>query len=469
MPEPPPILIRNAELDGSPGRDLLAARGRIVAIGAGLEAPPDAEVLDAAGGALLPGLTDHHLHLAALAAARASSSCGPPEVTDADSLVRRLRVVTAGRDADVWIRGIGYHESVAGDIDAAWLDAAVADRPVRIQHRGGRLWVFNSRALEHLRPRPGDPLERIGGRLTGRLFDGDVWLRQRLGTAAFPDLGPVSQELAGHGITAVTDTTPHNGPETLELVGRARERGQLLQSVTMMGGADLDTAATPPGITRGARKFHLLESDLPDFDAVCAAVDGGHRAGRNAAFHCVTRAELVFALAALRAAGSRAGDRIEHASVTPPELLEELLDLGLTVVTQPVFVYQRGDHYLAQVASEDRPWLYRLRAFLEAGVPLAGSSDAPFGDPNPWLSMSAAVSRSTRSGRALGAGEALTPEQALALYTAPPQAPGARRGPLRVGETADLCLLAQSWARTRTDLTAADVRLTLASGRRIHG
>ena len=46
----------------------------------------------AAGGALLPGLHDHHLHLFALAAADASLRCGPPEV-------RNLRALADALDA----------------------------------------------------------------------------------------------------------------------------------------------------------------------------------------------------------------------------------------------------------------------------------------------------------------------------------------------------------------------------------
>jgi predicted amidohydrolase YtcJ len=143
------------------------------------------------------------------------------------------------------------------------------------------------------------------------------------------------------------------------------------------------------------------------------------QAPRAPFFHYVTRAELVYALGALREAGATALDRIEHASITPPELLEEVRALGLTVVSQPGFIAERGDAYPDQVEAADQPWLYRLRGFLEAGVPLAGSTDAPFGAADRWAAMQAAVSRRSAGGRVLGAGEALSPEQALALFTTP--------------------------------------------------
>ena len=151
--------------------------------------------------------------------------------------------------------------------------------------------------------------------------------------------------------------------------------------------------------------------------------------------------------------------------MTPPELLEEFRDLGLIVVSQPGFIAERGDQYLEAVDAADQPWLYRLKAFLDAGVPLAGSTDAPFGAAEPWQAMQAAVSRRSASGRVVGADEALSPEQALALFTALLDAPGRPLPRLEVGATADLCLLGSGWREARADLAAVRPRLTLRGGR----
>ena len=50
----------------------------------------------------------------------------------------------------------------------------------------------------------------------------------------------------------------------------------------------------------------------------------------------------------------------------PPELAEWIARLGLTVVTQPSFVRERGDSYLRDVDAADRAWLYRCRGALDA-------------------------------------------------------------------------------------------------------
>lgn len=457
------MLIRNAELHGQVRCDVRLATGRIEAIAERLAPVGDEPVLDAAGAALLPGLHDHHLHLYSLAASRASVACGPPQVHDAAQLGRALHEATLDA-ASPWLRGVGYHESVAGEIDRDWLDAHGPARPLRIQHRSGRLWLLNSLALQQVEVGFGaDPLERVQGRTTGRLYDADDWLRTRLPRQHL-SLHGVSRLLAGYGVTGLTDTTPQNNAASWQGFAAAQARGELLQKLMLMGDDSLDAFADQPGLVRGARKFHLHEHELPSFDALCADIRQSHRAGRGAAFHCVTRTDLVFALAALREAGGHAGDRIEHASVTPPEQLAELRAQGLTVVVQPHFISERGDQYAEDVAREDQPWLYRLRSLLDAGVPLAGGSDAPFGEPSPWAAMQAAVTRRTRSGVVMAVAEALSPEQALALFTTPLAAPGAAPRRIVVGEPADLCLLDRSWAVARADLAAVRVRQTWRDG-----
>lgn len=464
------MLIRNADLalaaDAGPLlRDVRVSGKRIEQIEASLKPIDDEPVLDAEGCALIPGLHDHHLHIVALAAAMQSLPCGPPHLNGSESLESALRAV--GTEAG-WLRGVGYHESVAGDIDRDWLDRHLPERPARLQHRSGRLWILNSAALSALGVRDdgagNDPFERVDGRLTGRLYDADDWFRHRLGSKR-PDLGQASLRLASRGITAMTDASHDNGPEDFDFFVGACERGELRQSVLLMGSASLESSMSSAQVRVGATKFHLHDHALPDFDSLCNDIRISHARGRNAAFHCVSRVDLAYALAALEAAGSAPGDRIEHASVTPPEALEAIQALGLTVVTQPLFVRERGDTYLIDVEPTDQPWLYRLRGFLDAGIPLAAGSDAPYGDADPWRSMAAAVDRRTGSGRPLGTAEALLPEQALGLFTSPLAHPGGDLVTLGPGVRADCCLLDRSWARAREDLAAVQVRLTLVDGR----
>ena len=134
------------------------------------------------------------------------------------------------------------------------------------------------------------------------------------------------------------------------------------------------------------------------------------------------------------------------------------------MVTQPNFVRERGDAYRVDVTPRDRSWLYRCRAFLEVGIPVGGGTDAPFGDPDPWAAMRAAVDRRTLGGAELGRDERITPEQALALFTTTAQAPGGAVRRVAAGERADLCLLDRPWADARETLDASHVIATFRDG-----
>lgn len=483
------MLIRRTELHGRIV-DVRIANGTVVEIGA-LTARGE-ETLDAEHGALLPGLCDHHLHLLAMAAAERSVLCGPPAVRTAQELATALS--RAESDEHGWVRGVGYTEEVAGPLDSAVLDRLHAGRPVRIQHRSGALWVVNTagaRALgvhepgqphvssntEALRPenaRPpaatpystepdtGQPRSADAAQPpastphgadhpgieagTGRLWRADGWLRDRLPASGPPDLRPVGERLARLGITHVTDATPD-----LDAVA-IRAMTALPQRVHLLGVPLGEPSAAP---------YKIIVSDeaLPALTDLVDRIRAVHVAGRPVAVHCVTREALILLLAALETAGARAGDRIEHGALIPRELIPQLRELGLTVVTQPGFVAHRGDGYLREVPAADRPDLYRARSLVDAGVPCALSSDAPYGPLDPWQVVAAAVSRRTESGKVLGAAERLTPEQALHGLLGRPDDPGGKRRRVAPGVPADLVLLrvplAAALARPSADLVAA--------------
>jgi predicted amidohydrolase YtcJ len=412
-------------------------------------------IVDAGGGLLLPGLHDHHIHLAALAAKAVSVPCGPPDVADVAALRRALAC-----PGDGWLRGVGYHESVAGMLDAAVLDDMAGQRPVRIQHRSGRLWFLNTRAIGELAQRAALPpgLDRA----TGRLFDEDGWLRATLAGTP-PDFGDVSAALTAKGVTGITDMSPANDPAMAAHFRAEQASGRLRQRVVLAGSLALADAAFDASLALGPAKLHLHEAAFPDLDEATDFVRHAHAQGRAVAVHCTTEAELVFALATIDAAGTLRGDRVEHAGIAPDPLIAEMVRLKLHAVSQPHFIAERGDVYATDVEPRDLPALYRLRAFMDADLTLAAGSDAPYGDADPWASMAAAVSRTTRNGIVLGAQEALTPEEALCLYLADPLDLGRQRR-IAPGCPADLCLLDRDWDAVKTRLSARDVCLTIVNG-----
>ncbi len=445
------MLISRAGIQGAGVADLRIEQGVITAIGQ-LQPRPGEGLFDQRGGAALPGLNDHHMHLMAYAAALESVSCGPPEVDSPGRLIEALSRARPG--AQGWIRGFRYHESVAGDIDRQWLDRHAPNLPIRIQHRSGRLWILNSAGLGRLDMR--GSRGSLAGVESGRFFDQDRALGRLWGHTA-PPVAAASRRLASYGVTGLTDLTPPNDDAAAARLGRLRDTGDLLQAVRVGGVLEMSLAGGGP------TKVHLHEATLPRFDSLCGLIGASHARHREVAVHCVTEAELVFALAAFREAGTCGRDRIEHASVTPSALLGQIRELGLLVVTQPHFVAERGDAYLRDVPQQDHPHLYRCGSFLDSAIPLAAGSDAPFGTADPWRAMQAAVDRRTASGQVLGSRERITPEQALSLYLGSLDEPQSPRR-IEVGAAADLCLLDRPWAEARRQLASVCVRATLRAG-----
>jgi predicted amidohydrolase YtcJ len=430
----------------------------------------DERLIDAAGGALLPGLHDHHLHLFATASARASLRCGPDEVPDEEALYAQLKAQLLLNDDP--IRGVGFHDSVCESLDRHWLDRCCGDRIVRIQHRSGMMWVFNSAAIEALKLSTGEVLpegaERDAqGQLTGRFINLDAWLGQRFHGPRLT-LASLSAELASMGISAVTDTGVNNNLATWQSLVEQVDDGHFRQRLLVMGSNTLHTTVGDERINVGAVKLYLREARFPELDEFTARIHDAHEHGRVVAIHCVTRIELYFALAALEEAGCLPGDRIEHAAIADSYALEKLAELAITVVTQPHFIAERGDQYRQDVDAEDQAYLYRGAGFIEAGVALAGGSDAPYGAVDPWASMRAAVCRKSKSGHVFGHQENLSARQALALYGGDLQRPGDGLRDLDVGQIADLCLMDCDWTTVLDELDARHVAKTFCAGQPVY-
>jgi predicted amidohydrolase YtcJ len=432
------LLITRAELNGR--HTDVRVRGRLVAAIGNLRPRAGEQVVDAGGGALLPGLHDHHVHLLSMAAAAASVRCGPPDVTGLDDLAGVLRAAPG-----TWIRGIGYHESVAGILDRHVLDRLVPARPVRIQHRGGALWMLNTRALTEL--------GLLADHDDGLLWRSDALLRERLGAQEPPDLAAVGRRLASLGITGVTDATPELSDDAARLLAGAG----LPQRLHLLGART--GAACGPRVTTGPWKILPPDHQPPDFGALLEQVTRVHATGRPVAIHAVTRESAVIALTVLDEAGTLPGDRLEHAALVGRDLLPMLARVGPVVVTQPGFVAERGEQYRQDIPEADHQDLYRYASLLSAGIRVAPSSDAPFASPDPWRIIAAAATRT------LAPADRITPRQSLNGLLTPLEDPGGRPRRIAAGVPADLCLLRAPLAEALSAPDASLVAATVCGGR----
>ena len=408
---------------------------RITEVGESLSPVVGEEVVDARGHTVIPGLHDHHVHLRAAAAALESVDVSPSRVRSIEDLHRLLRSAVA--DSDGWIRAVGYHESAAGYLDRAALDQVMPHVPVRIQHRSGALWMLNSVGLS---------VVNLSGHPDGRLPNAEATWPAAIGMRE-RSLAHVSGRLTSYGVTGVTDATPDLDAGAVAALTGAHRRGELRQRVHCLS----------PG-------KRILHDDFLDLDGLTEWIVACHARGVPVALHCVTRSQLVVALAALRSAGSSPSDRIEHAAVVPPDCRRDLAESGALVVTQPNFVSERGDQYLVDVEGGELPALWPLASLLNSGVRVALSTDLPFGGLDPWKAVHAAVTRTTGAGRLLNPRERVSPHQALTMFFGTPQRPDVPRR-IAPGQQGDLCLVSGSPEELLINLDSRMVVGTVIGGK----
>jgi predicted amidohydrolase YtcJ len=426
------LLLRGGEVDGR-SADVLVEGGLVVAVGTGLR-PEAGDVLELDGQAVLPGLHDHHLHLLAMAAAR--DSLDVRDVVGPDDFDRT--VTDAAAASTDGLRVVGFHEHHCGELGPERLAALAGPTRVRVQHATGAAWITSG--------------DDAGWRHGPNPPDGEPP----------PDLAAVGRDLLAVGVTGVTDATPTTDPTAVELLAAAG----LPQRVVVTGGLALPDDDRLP---RGPVKLVIADHELPVLDDLAVWIAAAHERDRPVAVHCVTAPALALLLAAWDEVGAQPGDRIEHGAVVPGAATDRLAAFGVTVVTQPHFVAERGDRYLAEVDAVDQPDLWRCGSLRAAGVAVAAGTDAPYGSADPWAAMAAAVARRTAAGRPLGPDEAVTPEVARDLFLTPLADPGG--GPRRVaaGAVADLCVLDRPWAEARADLGQVTVRMALVGGEVVAG
>jgi predicted amidohydrolase YtcJ len=107
--------------------------------------------------------------------------------------------------------------------------------------------------------------------------------------------------------------------------------------------------------------------------------------------------------------------------------------------------------------------LWRVASLLRAEVPIALSTDMPFGDADPWAAMRAAVRRTTVRGAVLGADECVSAGEALTMFFGSPIRPSQPRS-IAPGQPGDLCVLAATPAEVLDELDSDMVAATVIEG-----
>ncbi len=487
--EPPDLLLTNARVlrfrgsGGSSDTGFLGVRnGRISVIGPQSDASRwtglSTRIIDCQGITLAPGFIDAHCHLLALGHSLGNVDCRPSAVRSVLDIQDAIRARAASTPGDQWIRGRGYQEFHLAEKrhPNRWdLDAAVPDRPVRLDHQSGHAMVLNSRALELAgigadTPDPPDGvIERNeAGIPTGLLLEMASHVRPYMPKPspqeAMKALYGASALLLSKGVTSVHDAGPSNGPGRWRFFRQAVHSGRPIPRLTMMSGvsdreaieAKIEEDSTSVGLDRrlswGACKVMVTLTTgalQPPIDELRQLILQAHDEGSQTAFHAIEH-EVIEAVAKTlieareKFPHRRLRNRIEHCAEVPPHIIDLVRHSGALVVTNPGFIYENGGRYLRTTAPDMTPHLYPAGTLRSSGVRVAAGSDAPVTDPNPLISLYSAVTRKTREGEVLGGDQRVGAWEALKMHTlAGAYASFAENdaGSIAAGKLADLVLL----------------------------
>ena len=466
-------------------------------------AASDAQIIDLAGRTVTPGLIDTHLHFRGYGLMTSYyTPFLPPDVIDIPGMQRMLADVIKGMQPGQWING--YYIAL-GDKPIPTkedLDPVSPENPVFMMHIGGHWGTANSVAMEiaditpSTRSPEGGIIEKKNDDVTGVFFNHRAMDVLRKHAPPITD-GLVRQSIidtqtlmASCGMTCFHD----NNIRDVESI---RAYQELSQQGDLFLRNNLYLTLEWPSDLNKIDQVEVIRNDLTRFAGYKFLIDGQgptaythqphnghewqmttwepqmfkdtvkslHDTGLQICVHCIGDAATDLVLEAYEGAmnanpRSDPRHRIEHAVLTAPQSTQKMKDLEVVVSTQPAFIYLFGDGWQGLFGEERMDRIMVTKEWLEAGVHLTISSDAP-STPfyNPQATLAGAMSRYSFKQTPVGPDQALNFTEALRAHTIEGAYSGHQEnvlGSLEKGKFADLVV----WTHDPSQLTLQELALT---------
>lgn len=507
--------------------------GRIVAVGGDDAivdlGGPRTRRIDLGGRLTIPGIIDTHNHMISMGNVLNEVQLYAARSIEEIKQAVAERVRTSPRGA--WILGRGWDESLLADKRFPTrhdLDEVAPNNPV-VLDRVWNMLLANTAALQAADVGRHTPDPPAGALYAGRIErdergDPTGVFRDRakeLIKAAVPvpttediehAIRTACREFNAHGITSISD--PGLFPEQIHAYYNVLAAGDLTVRVGMcIAGwgfgaseqeATVEARVASTGVASGfgdaLLKFDTVkfmpdggvgdrtalmfepyagEPDnfgqfvFPERD-LFAHVDWCHDRGWSVDCHACGDRMIELVARAYGAAYDRRPDdrmrhRLHHAYLPTPTALELMHEYRIPALATIPFLTNLGESFVTSLGEKRASRIMPLRTYLEAGVPLALSSDAPVTTYNPFVGFYSAVTRKTVYGRTLGADERVSREEALRLYTidaARVTFEDDEKGSLTPGKLADVAVLDRDiLAVDEDEIGGARAVLTLVGGR----
>ena len=491
--------VRTLDPERPQGAALVLSGERIAAVlDNSADAPAGARRVELAGGCVLPGIVDAHVHFPSWALARRELGLfGCRSLAEA---LERVRQAAGGVPPGGWLRGRGWRDELWSEKPTRQaLDAVAPGVRVALRaHDGHSLWV-SSAALAAARGDvevPGGVVETDdAGEPTGVLREESAWrfYDAHAAAGAGETLAAMRAALpaaAAAGVTGVHDKDGGRGAP--ELFAKLRDAGELTlrvwQSLPAERLADGDVVpqladawlrigyvkAFMDG-TLGSRTARLLDGsgvEITSSARLAGLIRRAERAGFALAVHAIgdrANRDARDAFAAAATPGAR--HRIEHAQCVAPEDVARFAALGIAASVQ--YSHATSDRDIVERIWADRvEHAYPFRSLWASGARLAGGSDAPVEELDPLAGLRAAVLRTDSERPPWRPQQALPAAAALESFTVAPawlSFDEHRRGRLRAGFDADLVVLDRDpIADPPASVADAQLVATMVAGRWTH-
>lgn len=458
-------------------------------------------VVDLGGKTVIPGIIESHNHLSDYALTLAQVDCSTSSNRCIDDVLSALKTKTANTPPGDWIKGWGYDDTLIDDkrhLTLTDLDQISTDHPIFIAHISGHLAYANSRALEiaDLNDRTPDPLggeihKDATGALTGILLeDAQPLVTDHIPPPSVREIKALLKKALNHyhrfGITSIHDAAIgyfEGGPEVIRAYHELETEGLLSLRVYLtviealyrnifdfglgtgfgsehlkLGSVKLLQDGSIQALTAALNEPYLqqgcVRSDLLiDQERLNRLVAKYHRAGLQVAVHANGDRAIESVLQAFEAAceahpGRDHRHMLIHCQLASADHIRRMKSIGVIPSYFVNHVYYWGDRHLALFLGPERASrIDPLGTSARQGLRFSLHSDCPVTPVDPLFSIHCAVNRRTRDGKILGAGECISPLEALKAYTIDAAYCSFEehiKGSIETGKLADFTVLSQN-------------------------